>query len=458
MSTLQAINFKNASYGGTYNIQMDAYGSAFVANNLTTAGYVYAKGGIQADVGFVPPFAFYLKNRLINGTFLVAQRAATGTNNITTTTTGPTQNTGYTTVDRWFTCATTTSTAPSSAQTVGVNSVKQLTITGAIGTTAVYVGQRIIAANSYDLVGKTVTLSFSTSNSLLTSISYQVSYATTYADQFGTLAVPTKTIISAASGSQTITGTLTQYYITFTVPSAAVTGLEVLFSVGAQTSGTWVLQDVQLELGPNATAIERRPFPQELALCQAYYEKSFPLSQAVAQNAGRQGMFTFPSTVTGAVATNYVNQKSFVVPKRTFPTSFQATASTTTLTVTSMNYGVITLGMSLSGTGAGGTLGAGCTITAFGTGTGGAGTYTISTSQTITPAITVTGQAGPVVTLYSPAAASAQAYDFTAGAVCTTSLANYASDESFLVTTTGASGTVIGGWIGVHWAAEIEVP
>ena len=310
-------------------MQMDSAGNVAFANGITTTGAAVIGNGLQVGTTFIPPYALYLKNRLINGTFLVSQRAITGTNNITVGTAGPTYNTGYTTVDRWFTLATTTGTAPSSAQTTGVNGVKQLTITGAVGTTAVYVGQRIISANSYDLAGQTVTLSFYTSNSLLTSVSYQLAYATTNADNFGTLAVPTKTTISPSSpatGSVTVTGTLTRYTVSFVVPAAASTGLEVLFSVGAQTSGTWVLQDVQLEIGPNATPIERRPFPQELALCQAYYEKSFPVTQPVAQNAGRQGAFTFPFTQTGAVASGYVFQRPFVVAKRTFPASFQFTS------------------------------------------------------------------------------------------------------------------------------------
>lgn len=68
-----------------------------------------------------------------------------------------------------------------------------------------------------------------------------------------------------------------------------------------QQSGTFDIAQVQLEAGAVATSFEIRPLAVELALCQRFYEKSFPLSTAPAQNAGNNtGEIVFPSTKAGA--------------------------------------------------------------------------------------------------------------------------------------------------------------
>ena len=454
MSTLQAINLKNAAYGSYYNIQLDAYGNSAFANSITVAGAGTVYGGLQVGNYFVPPNAFYLKNRLINGTFLVSQRAVTGTNNITVGTAGPTQTTGYTTVDRWFTLAQTTSTAPSSAQTTGATGSKQLTISGAAGVTNVYVGQRIISANSYDLAGQTVTLSFATSNSLLSTVNYQLSYATTYNDTFGTIAAPTKTTITPNSpytGSVSVTGTLTTYAVTFTIPAGVTTGLEVLFYVGAQISGTWILQDVQLEVGSAQTPIERRPFPQELALCQSYYEKSFPSFQPPVQFGGRAGSFTFTNS-SGASISNPSGSIQFAVSKRLYPVSFVATTNAgTTLTVASVNYGTLLPGtVILTGLPV-----APASIT---TGTGGAGTYTLQRTQTVVTGVTMTGYSGPNIVTYNPDALNAHVRDISAAVDCSGTIIQASSETCFSLYTVGNASTVQGDTLAVNWTAEVEVP
>jgi len=141
--------------------------------------------------------------------------------------------------------------------------------TGAASVSAIGVGQRIEALNCRDLAGGKATLSFWTSNSLLTTLDWTISYANTN-DAFGLLAAPTKTLI--ATGSVAISSTYTRYDIEVDIPAAATTGIEILLIVGAQTSGTWDLGRVQLETGTEPTPFEQRDSATEFSMCQRYFE------------------------------------------------------------------------------------------------------------------------------------------------------------------------------------------
>ena len=95
--------------------------------------------------------------------------------------------------------------------------------------TAIGFGQRIEQKNSFDLANTTATLSCYISNSLLTTVTWTAYYANS-ADSFGTLASPTRTQIS--TGTFTVTSTRTQYSTNISIPSAATTGIEIVFTVG----------------------------------------------------------------------------------------------------------------------------------------------------------------------------------------------------------------------------------
>lgn len=62
------------------------------------------------------------------------------------------------------------------------------------------------------------------------------------------------------------------------------------------------LARVQLEIGSVASEFERRLFGQELALCQRYYTKTFPIGTTPAQNAGRIGALFIVAASTGNFA------------------------------------------------------------------------------------------------------------------------------------------------------------
>jgi len=208
------------------------------------------------------------RNRLINGAMQIAQRGTSAT--VTAGTTIPTASTGYPTVDRWYVYS--TGANVTAAQVSGSGAVRnRLQITGAASVTAVGIGQRIETLNSYDLAGSNATLSVDLANSLLTTVTWTANYATS-TDAFGTVGTATKTQI--ATGTFTISSTVTRYSANIAIPAAATTGIEIVFTVGAQTSGTWTIGNVQLESGLVNSTFEQRSYQQELGLCQRYYQKT----------------------------------------------------------------------------------------------------------------------------------------------------------------------------------------
>ncbi len=221
--------------------------STNAANAQTTADSALAKTG---------------RNRIINGAMAVDQR-----NNGAAQTLTAAAALAYT-VDRWY--AYCTGANVSAQRVVGASANRyRYRFTGAAGVTAIGFGQRIEAIDSADLAGTTVTLSVDLANSLLTSVTWTAYYANT-ADTFGTLASPTRTLI--ATGTFTVTSTVARFSAQVNIPVAATTGIEIVFSVGAQTSGTWTIGSVQLEPGSVATQHENRSYGLELELCQRYFQ------------------------------------------------------------------------------------------------------------------------------------------------------------------------------------------
>ena len=245
------------------------------------------------------------RNRIINGGMALDQRNAGASQTITAA-----AALAYS-VDRWYAYCTG---ANVTGQRVQGASVGQFyyRFTGAASVTAIGFGQRIEQLNSADLAGATATLSVDLANSVLTTVTWTAYYATT-ADTFGTLASPTRTQI--ATGTFTVNSTVTRYSTQISVPAAATTGIEIVFSVGAQTSGTWTIGDVQLERGSVSTPMERRSYGQELALCQRYYE-------SITYDGSNQAHYSSFLTATTHWTTLY-----YKVTKRAVPTFALATGS-----------------------------------------------------------------------------------------------------------------------------------
>lgn len=251
-----------------------------------------------------------LRNRIINGAMAVDQRNAGAAQTFTAG-----AALAYC-VDRWYGYCTGANVTGQRVAGAVANTFRYQ-FTGAASVTAIGFGHRIEAVNSADLADTTVTLGVDLANSLLTSVTWTAYYANT-ADTFGTLASPTRTQI--ATGTFTVTSTVTRYSTQISVPSAATTGIEVVFTVGAQTSGTWTIGNVQIESGSVATPFERRPIGTELALCQRYYTKSYGISVApgtsslngyaalpglAASNANTKTTIIFPVNMRVAPAISY---------------------------------------------------------------------------------------------------------------------------------------------------------
>ena len=207
---------------------------------------------------------FGFKNRILNGAMMVDQRNAAASQTFTAA-----GALAYS-VDRWYGYC--TGANVTGQQVAGSGAVQnRYRFTGAASVTAVGFGQRIEQKNSYDLAGSTCTLSADLAiSATLTTVTWTAYYATTTADTFGSLASPTVTQI--ATGTFTVSSTVTNFTTNISIPAAATTGIQILFTVGALTAGlTWTIGNVQLEKGSTATAFDYRPYGTELQLCQRYY-------------------------------------------------------------------------------------------------------------------------------------------------------------------------------------------
>jgi hypothetical protein len=244
--------------------------SSQIAPNQTLNGNVSVTGTLSASDGISVANTFGFKNRIINGGMVIDQRNAAASQTFTAA-----GALAYS-VDRWYgycTGANVTGQQVAGATTPTVTQ-NRYRFTGAASVTAVGFGQRIEQKNSYDLAGSTCTLSADLGiSATLTTVTWTAYYATTTADTFGSLASPTVT--SIATGTFTVGAAVANFSANISIPAAATTGIQILFTVGALTSGlTWTIGNVQLEKGSTATSFDYRPYGTELALSQRYYFKT----------------------------------------------------------------------------------------------------------------------------------------------------------------------------------------
>lgn len=285
-------------------------------------------GSLDTPLGF--------RNKIINGKMEIAQRG--------TSFAGFTSGTGFV-LDRWALVASGTTVATLAQSTdspnLTFNYSYRWTVTTADATKAstdvAVIRQNIEGYNVRDLVGQTFVIGFYVRSSKIGT--HCVGLRNSGADR---CYVAEYTINAANAWEQKIIA------IDGGLPSDGTwnftngVGLELNFVLNAGSSftvpstGSWVsggylssaaqvnvvdtvgnifaITGVQLEVGEMATPFEHRPFGQELALCQRYYEKSYALD--VAPGVGTLfGAVSFRAPTANPYQTVY-----FAVPKRATPT------------------------------------------------------------------------------------------------------------------------------------------
>lgn len=220
-----------------------------------------------------------MRNRIINGKMAIWQRGTSS------------GFSGYV-ADRWYSYA--ASGFPNTAQSTDVPSGSGLAYSLSITGTGAGLRQPIESANTVDLVGNSVTVSFwmkQTVGAGAGSMVVWLDYANAK-DNFGAMT----TISSVAI---TPTATWAKYTATFnSLPAGAANGLMLFFEpANSLVTDTFFITGVQLELGQTATPFEFRPYSVELAMCQRYYQTGYQIVDSYTA-AGGAVSATLPFPVT----------------------------------------------------------------------------------------------------------------------------------------------------------------
>ena len=269
------------------------------------------------------------KNFLINGGMDIWQRGTSFTNPA-----------GIYTADRW------------TASVAGTCTVSQLTsslpsnfrygiqwVAGAANSYA-QLKTFIETANVIPLQGKTVTISgwVKASANYVGNWIFQ-NYYSTSTDSSASVTTQNGSNIAIATSATT---TWTFFSVTFTVPATAL-GLGVFFipdNAAQVNTGTIQMTGVQLELGSAATTFSRAggSIGGELALCQRYYQKSYPQGTTVPTNSTSAGVVFVPGSSVASTA--YFAQVFLPITMRTAPTVTIYSYASSTVSVVSSSSGV----------------------------------------------------------------------------------------------------------------------
>lgn len=189
---------------------------------------------------------------------------------------------------------------------------------GDTGLTSIYLYQNMETRDSIPLAGSVVTFSAwvrSGANFSATGANLHVGINTgTGTDQ--NIAIGYTGLTTPGLAEKVITTGWTRVSVTATIPANAT---EICPFIGWTPTGTAGANDyidvtgLQLEFGSAPTAFDYRPFGEQLARCQRYYQKSFPYAVTPAQNAGTAGVCGYVTTAAGASG-NYGS--SFAYPTR----------------------------------------------------------------------------------------------------------------------------------------------
>ncbi len=282
-----------------------------------------------------------MKNRLINGNMVIDQRNAGAS---------VTGNDGVFSVDRFVSYVSSSSKftmqQSSTAPTGFVNSVViTSSASTSLGAGDYYVFQQTIEGYNVADLGwgtanaKTVTLSFWVRSSLTGTFggslkntatganrSYPFTYTISSANTWTQISITVAGDTTGTWGTTNSNGLCVCFGLgvgtTFSGTAGSWAGANYLSATGATsvvgTNGaTFYITGVQLEVGSTATSFDYRPYGTELALCQRYFEKSYPIETAPAENIATGESFKNGIWTGGEIYTTKIN---FVCTKRATPT------------------------------------------------------------------------------------------------------------------------------------------
>ena len=261
--------------------------------------------------GAVPPFTAG-KNKIINGDFGIWQRGTSFSAS------------GYT-ADRWALVLANTVTisqqtfTPGTAPVSGYESTFFARFNRTARPTAFddYFVHRIEDVRTF--AGQTVTLSFWAKSSASTTLSGA------YLEHWFGSGGSSSPVYIDSTGPLTLTTSWQRFTKTIAIPSIAGktigtnSFLAVTFAMAnsAGVTGVYDIWGVQLEAGSVATpfATASGTIGGELALCQRYYEKSYPYANLPGSTTSQQGLVSYQ-----AVSSTAINNRCwtpFIVSKRT---------------------------------------------------------------------------------------------------------------------------------------------
>ena len=216
---------------------------------------------------------------------------------------------------------------------------------GQTGTSVLYFSQSLETVNSSAFAGKQVTVSFyvraGANFSAASGNLIAIVYSGTGTDQNVLTSYTGQTNVASTVAS--LTTTWQRISITGTV---AVTATELSLSFNLTPVGTagandyYEITGVQLELGSTATTFSRAggSIGGELALCQRYYQKSYPQGTTVPTNSTSAGVVFVPGSSVASTA--YFAQVFLPITMRTAPTVTIYSYASSTVSVVSSSSGV----------------------------------------------------------------------------------------------------------------------
>jgi hypothetical protein len=321
-----------------------------------TNGVTFPDSSLQAAAAS----PYVLKNRLVNGSFNIAQR---GTSFVSGANNDDTYN-----LDRWYVLSdgndavdiTQTTTVPTGAKySIGLDVE---TVNKKFG-----IAQIIENVNCYDAIGGNVTLSFQAKVSATTKLDNVKCAIVAWS---GTADSVTSDIISAWGAEGTnptlianatyentpanlnVTTSWATYSVTANVDTASTANIIVFIwsDVTDTTLGDFLyITNAQLEIGTTTTPFERRLYNQELANCQRYYWRFNGTGGATIFSAGglavttTRGDFAIQNPVSMRSVPSAIDYASLGITL--FGTSTTVVTSASLVTATSessLNFTVVT--------------------------------------------------------------------------------------------------------------------